>query len=155
MASYNQFGEPLWINARIALARLGYDPPDKIGPHSANQILDDMWLQYAPQQFGENAPTWDELVEAERLVLLDDAKERRIKRLRRVTSDRITAAYGAVDRDDELNIRLRLAHTLAQDEERERIVAKYKEIRDMINGKKTESGIHEIDFDSEDLWTAP
>ena len=158
-AGYNVHGEPLWINAKIALAQLGFNnPPDYIGISRSNQILEKAWrgmhsgVWHWPYP-GEVIPTWEALVEAERLAILDLQKSVTLEFLRYNAAHRITRdAYDAHDRDDERDIRLRGDQTPAQDTERDRLRTKYREIRDMLNAQATEEELFAINLKDDKLW---
>jgi len=74
-------------------------------------------------------PLWVTLVSADRLAQLADRREVHLALLRREAEKRIVWAYGESTLTDEFALRLRGGHTPAQDTERDRIRAKYQQLR--------------------------
>lgn len=89
-------------------------------------------------------PAWSTLVARYGSQHLRDAILEASKSLRLVGRDAITLAYGARDRDDELNIRLRGDSTAAQDRERERLRARYNAVAAEIAAVATQAELDAI-----------
>ena len=155
-AGYNQFGEPLWINAKIALAKLGFENlPEKIGISRSTSVLEKAWRGLHEGNWDwpysdRDIPTWAELVEAERLAVLDSRKEDTKKVLTRVAQGQIDA----VCRND-LGLILPGPHTSEQIAECDRLHARAQAIHDMIEEVSTEKQLFSIDLRDNSIWLTP
>ena len=77
-------------------------------------------------------PSWDQLVAANAAAALTERRTEHLHTLRAECRARITAAYGAMTFEEEVELRLRGDHTAAQDTERERMRERYRELRDLV-----------------------
>lgn len=157
---YNNNGDPIWVNIYIALGELGNHIPKSVGISPPNEILEKAWDFYGRRIYeGSDTPmpTWTELVDAQDAYLLRTRKADTVTSLRAEGKRRITVdAYGATSFDDELADRFRKFlngdDTKAEDAERERLRAKYREIRDTINAAADEAAVLAINFRGDALW---
>ena len=147
--------ENKWINVNIALNYMGRDAVKFIGISQSNSVLEKAWNYWGPIQYPIDTPTWLELVEAERLAMLDSFKQESTRSLRFICQRRITKAYGADSFNDEIATRTRGDSTPEQDAERERLRAKYREIKATLLSQSTERELLSIDLDANSLWASP
>ena len=101
-------------------------------------------------------PTFEQLVTA----LVDKIERsaelaRKLRALKVEGSRRITAAYGAESWEDEVQRRLRRAHTPQQDAERERLRAAYAALRDwLLSPERTGAELAGFEPATDALWEA-
>ena len=152
-AGYNERGEPLWLNAKLALAQLGFEsPPDYIGISPSYQVLEKAWTGLIAERWawpypGQNIPTWVELVEAERLAVLDSTKRDAIRSLIREGQRRVDMTC-----QDDLGIVLPGQHTPEQIAKCNRLHARIVALRDSISTSRTEGELFSINVRDESLW---
>lgn len=156
-----------WVNAAVALKQLGLNPTKTIGPSKPNQILKKAWEYWGPQIYGDEAPTWDQLVAAEKAALLVERKEQAVDALRQEASRRITESYGSITFEEEVKKRLNVLETIGGSgswsqssseqqelDERVRLQLKYDDIKASIESATTDYGVLSIDVTDDDLWSA-
>ena len=154
-AGYNMKGKPIFLNATVALERLGYHVPKTIGFTPSDRILETTWNTWAPRNFPNGHPTWEQLVQAQSEYSLGSLKSNAAEVLRLECRRRITLNYtngASEDVAEEMFIRQLNEQTPEQDTERERLKAKYHEIRGMIDNSLTEIDITSIDYRGDAIW---
>ena len=151
-----------WLNAGLALAELGFDPPlEWVFISPANQVLRKAWESEAWHwPYDRSKPSWLKMLAAERRALLRLRKADAMQALRREGRRRITAAYappgepGTFSFEDETAVRLRGENTPAQDADRERLRGRYRALKARIEATSTEAQLLAIDVRDHGLWAA-
>ena len=104
----------------------------------------------------ENAsekPTWQAILAACEKAKLQNRRLELCRHLRSQAGRRISSAYDAENYIEEIFLRLRDDHTDAQDTERERLRAKYRELKAWINHEdRTQSELDAYDVTDDSLW---
>ena len=145
-----------WLNARLALAELGFDPPlEWVFITPANQVLRKAWESDAWHwPYDRAKPSWLKMLAAERRALLKHRKADRLQALRGEGQRRITAAYGAATFEEETALRLRGENAPQQDAERERLRGRYRALKARVEATSTEAQLLAIDVRDQALWAA-
>ena len=138
-----------WINSELAIKHLGFEnPPKYIFISRSNQILRKAWdadVWHWP--YDEPKPTWEELVEAERLAMLDRLKTDAASTLVRFAQQRIDAVC-----KNELGLTLPGQHTAEQIAECGRLHVRVTEIHAEIMAAENEAAVLAIDLRDDVLW---
>lgn len=91
------------------------------------------WVELTtPDPNASEKPTWAKMLAAD--ARMNGGLEKTIDRLRIEARQRISQAYRAETFEDEIELRLRNGHTAAQDQERDRLRAVYKQQAILLSG---------------------
>ena len=107
-----------------------------------------------PDNIASPKPDWSVLVANVGPAMLAILRPRALRDLRLECKRRITAAYGEAAFDDEMALRLRNGHTLAQDGERDRLRAVYQSLKGQIETAGYET-LKTFSVKDDALWAPP
>ena len=108
-------------------------------------------LEGDPDPRASSKPEWEELEVVGMLEHLSQARTDKLRLLKSECEIRITRAYGEMNTRDELFLRLRGGQTAKQDAERERLRAKYIEIKTTIQNASLKQ-LQSLDLNADGLW---
>ena len=107
-----------------------------------------------PDNIASPKPDWSVLVAHIAPAMLAVLRPRALREIRVECRRRIMAVYGEGFFDDEVALRLRNGHTLAQDGERDRLRARYQAIKQQIEVADYET-MKAFSLTDDALWEEP